>query len=92
MNIQKVPKQFCENIKLAFAEDYFVIALFSGETASIYALSPQHAKKLHQYLGVYIDKYEKQFGEINAVWVEGVKSPIQSTDLSDQEGKGGKSD
>ena len=77
MDIHKAPKRFCENITIGFAEDYFAFGLQSGDRASVYALSPEHAKRLYQYLEHNLGKYEKEFGEIDATWVPGVKSPLQ---------------
>jgi len=85
--LQNAPKQFCENIRLGFSDDAFFMAMLSGGTGTVYAMTPQHAKKLSQYLAHNIKKYEEANGEISAEWVEGVQSPIQSADLS-----GGKSE
>ena len=75
--LQKAPKIFCENIKLGFTPEYFVIGLSSGEQASIYSLTPEHAKRLLQYLGHELEHYEKTHGEIKAEWSPHVVSPVQ---------------
>ncbi len=76
-DLQKAPKIFCENIKIGFAPDYFVMGLSSGSQATMYSLTPGHAKRLHQYLTHEIEKYESEHGVIKAEWNQNVVSPIQ---------------
>lgn len=77
MDITQAPKQYCDNINVAFTEDVFLMAVASGQAAIVYALTPQHAKKLAQMLSHNVSKYENEFGEIKAEWSENVPSPIQ---------------
>jgi len=81
IDFNRVPKQFCDNITIGFNAETFLMALASGEGAIVYALSPEHAKRLMQYLEHDIAEYEKQFGEIKASWSPGIPSPFQSTDF-----------
>lgn len=83
MNIDfsKAPKQLCENISVAFSQEFFVMSMLTGELAATYALSPQHMKRLSQYLTHQLAAYEKQFGTINAEWTPGIQSPIQTKDI-----------
>jgi len=60
------------------------MGLRSGTQASIYSLTPQHAKRLQQYLAHQIADFEKQHGEIKAEWVPGVVSPMQRVDTNTQ--------
>ena len=76
-DLQKAPKLFCENIKLGFTPEYFVIGLTSGNQGQIYSLTPAHAKRLQQYLTHEVEKYEKDNGEITAEWNPNVLSPVQ---------------
>ena len=76
-DLQKSPKLFCENIKLGFSPEFFVMALSSGSQANIYSLTPQHAKRFSEYLKHEIDIYEKQHGEIKAKWDPNIVSPVQ---------------
>ena len=76
-DLQKAPKLFCENIRLGFNPEYFVMGLSSGSQAQIYSLTPEHAKRLLQYLEYEIERYEKEHGEITAEWNPNVVSPIQ---------------
>lgn len=76
-DLEKAPKLFCENIKMGFTKEFFVIALSSGEQAAFYSLTPEHAKRLHMYLAHEIAGYEKEHGEIHATWNPNVVSPVQ---------------
>lgn len=81
MDLKKAPKQFCDNIQIGFSEDFFVMAVYSGESAGVFTLTPQHAKRLLQYLQHNVENYEEQHGTIEAEWTPNVKSPLQTTDL-----------
>ena len=87
MDITKVPKQFCENISVAFSQEFFVMGMSVGEQSIAYALTPQHMKRLSQYLVHQIADYEKKFGEIHAEWTQGIQSPIQTKDVMEGGGK-----
>jgi hypothetical protein len=71
------PKEFCESIQLAFTPEYFAMAMSSGDQGLIYALTPQHAKRLSQYLAHQVSEYEKEHGPISATWNPNVVSPVQ---------------
>ncbi len=86
MDLNKVAKHFCENITVGFSQEFFVMGMMTGENALFYALTPQHMKRLSQYLVVQIGEYEKKHGEINAKWTPGIESPIQTKDLKGGEG------
>ena len=81
IDLNKVPKQFCENITVGFSQESFVIGMLNGETGTFFVLTPQHIKRLSQYLAVQITDYEGKFGTINAEWKPGIESPIQTKDL-----------
>jgi hypothetical protein len=76
-DLKKAPKLFCESINVAFTPEYFVMALSSGNQGTIYSLTPQHAKRLKQYISHQIEEYEKEHGEITAEWNPNVVSPVQ---------------
>lgn len=57
------------------------MAMLAGENGIAYALSPQHMKRLSQYLTHQIAEYEKQFSTIEAEWTPGIQSPIQTKDV-----------
>jgi len=75
--LEKAPKLFCENIKMGYTKEYFVIALSSGEQATFYSLTPEHAKRLKMYLSHEIEGFEKEHGVIQATWNPNVVSPVQ---------------
>ena len=81
MDLNKIPKQFCENVVAGHSQENFVMLLQVGEAAHAYALTPQHMKRLVQSLSHQVDEYEKQFGPIDAKWSPGIESPIQSKDI-----------
>ena len=76
-DFKNAPKQFCESINVAYTPEYFVMALSSGSQAAIYSLTPQHLKRLREYLNHQISQYEKEHGEIKAQWNPNVVSPVQ---------------
>jgi tRNA C32,U32 (ribose-2'-O)-methylase TrmJ len=75
--IKKAPKLFCESIHIAYTPEYFVMGLSSGSQASIYSLTPEHTKRLQQYLTHQISEFEARHGEIKANWDAKIISPIQ---------------
>ncbi len=85
-DLKNAPKLFCESINIGFTPEFFVMAVSSGQQSNIYSLTPQHAKRLLQYLGHQISEYENANGAINAHWSPTVVSPVQRrnppTDLS----------
>ncbi|OGC80719.1 hypothetical protein A2943_02415 [Candidatus Adlerbacteria bacterium RIFCSPLOWO2_01_FULL_51_16] len=87
MNLNKVPKQFCDNVLAARAKEYFVVGMLVGEAGTFYSLTPQHFKRLVQSLSHQLAGYEKEHGTIDTAWVPGVKSPIQTQDLKEGEGE-----
>jgi len=76
-DLKNAPKLFCESINVGFTPEYFVMALSSGSQGTIYSLTPQHVKRLQQYLTHQISEYEKEHGEITAEWNSNIVSPVQ---------------
>lgn len=76
-DLQKAPKLFCENIKVGFSPEFFVMGMSSGAQSHIFSLTPQHAKRLQQYLAHEIGLFEKEHGTINASWNPNIVSPVQ---------------
>jgi hypothetical protein len=76
-DLKQAPKLFCESINIGFTPEFFVMGLSSGNQASIYSLTPQHAKRLQQYLAHQLADYEKVHGTIKAEWSPTVVSPVQ---------------
>lgn len=77
MDLNKLPKKFCENLLAGFGQEIFVIALKNGEDEEAYAVTPAHAKRISQHLAHQVAQYEKQFGVLHTEWSPHVKSPIQ---------------
>lgn len=75
--IKSAPKLFCESISVGFTPEFFVMSLSSGSQASIYSLTPQHVKRLQQYLTHQVSEYEKEHGAIKADWNPNIVSPIK---------------
>ena len=76
-DIKKAPKLFCESINVAYTPEYFVVGLTSGNQGTLYTLTPQHAKRLQQYLAHQIESFEEKHGTIDAKWDPNIVSPVQ---------------
>lgn len=85
IDLQSAPKQFADRVTGGFTQDHFILALFSGTNGSVYALTPEHMKRLSQWMAFQVTEYEKKHHAIEAEWVPGQKSPIQNTDLGKNE-------
>ncbi len=81
LDLQKAPKQFADQVTGGFTPEHFLLAVFSGQNGAVYALTPEHMKRLSQWMAYQVTEYEKKHHEIDAEWVPGQKSPIQNTDL-----------
>jgi len=87
IDINKIPKQYCDNVLAARSKESFTIGMLTGENGTFYALSPQHFKRLVQNVKHQMDEYEKEFGVVDAEWQPGVQSPIQTKDILGEDGK-----
>lgn len=76
-DLKKAPKLFCESVSVAYTPEYFVVGLTSGSQGTIYTLTPQHAKRLQQYLEHQVKEFEDKNGEIDAKWDPNIVSPVQ---------------
>lgn len=76
-DLKKAPKLFCESVSVAFTPEYFVMGLTSGNQGTIYTLTPQHIKRLQQYLTHQLKEYEEKHGTVNATWDPNIISPVQ---------------
>ena len=75
--LQNAEKIFCDRVEGGFTQEFFVMAMASGAEEIHYALTPQHLKRLSQWLKHQVDNYEKEHGTINAEWSPNMKSPFQ---------------
>lgn len=76
-DLKRAPKLFCESINIGFTPEFFVMALSSGNQNNIYSLTPQHAKRLQQYLTHQLAEFEKENGEVKTKWEPTIVSPVQ---------------
>ena len=76
-DLKNAPKLFCESINVAYTPEYFVIGMTSGNQGTLYTLTPQHAKRLQQYLAHQVSEFEEKNGEVEAKWDPNVVSPVQ---------------
>jgi hypothetical protein len=76
-DLKKAPKLFCESVNIAYTPEFFVAGFTSGNQGTIYTFTPQHAKRLKQYLEHQINEFEDKHGEIDAQWDSKIVSPVQ---------------
>ena len=76
-DIKKAPKIFCESMNIGYSAEFFILGVSSGEQTSMYTLTPQHAKRLQQYLSHQLKEYEKENGTIDSKWEPTIVSPVQ---------------
>ena len=76
-DLKRAPKLFCESINIGYTPEFFITALSSGNQTAIYTLTPQHAKRLLQYLTHQLGEFEKEHGQIKAEWSPTIVSPVQ---------------
>ena len=76
-DLKKAPKLFCESINVGFTPEYFVVGMTSGAQGTLYTLTPQHAKRLQQYLTHQLKEFEEKHGEVEAKWEPNIVSPVQ---------------
>jgi hypothetical protein len=76
-DLKRAPKLFCESINIGYTPEFFIMALSSGSQNAIYTLTPQHAKRLTQYVTHQLAEYEKEHGEVKAEWSPTIVSPVQ---------------
>ena len=76
-DLKRAPKLFCESINIGYTPEFFIMALSSGNQNQIYSLTPQHAKRLLQYLTHQLNEFEKEHGTVKADWSPTIVSPVQ---------------
>jgi len=75
--LKNAPKLLCERAQVAYTPEYFALGLQSGTQATVYSFTPQHAKRLAQYLAHQVNEFEEKHGHINAEWDPKIVSPVQ---------------
>ena len=82
INMNQLPKKFCDGAIGGFAKEIFSFALTSGNNLDSFATTPQTMKSIAIWMNNQVQNYEKQFGEIDMTPPK-IQSPIQMTDLKD---------
>lgn len=90
ININQIPKQFCEKMLVGSNNQFFVVVPVVGTNATAYAITPEHAKSLVKTLSEHVARFETNIRPIPDMG-GAVPSPIQTSDLPPQEGNGPKS-
>jgi len=82
INMNQLPKKFCDGAIGGFAKEIFSFALTSGNNLDSFATTPQTMKSIAIWMSKQVENYEKQFGEIDMTPPK-IQSPIQMADLKD---------
>ena len=80
VDINQLPKKFCDGALGAYSKELFTFALTSGNSLDSFATTPQIMKSIAEWLGSQVQNYEKQFGVIDMTPPK-IQSPIQMGDL-----------
>lgn len=80
IDMNQLPKKFCDGAIGAHGKDIFTFALTSGNNLDSFATTPQVMKSIAMWINGQIGNYEKQFGEIDMTPPQ-ISSPIQMADL-----------
>lgn len=86
INMNQLPKKFCDGAIGAFGKDLFSFALTSGNNLDSFATTPQVMKSIAIWINGQVHNYEKQFGEIDMTPPK-ISSPIQMADLGKDKGE-----
>ncbi|MDP3014736.1 MAG: hypothetical protein Q8M92_10865 [Candidatus Subteraquimicrobiales bacterium] len=82
INMNQLPKKFCDGAIGAYGKELFSFALTSGNNLDSFATTPQIMKSIAIWINGQVQNYEKQFGEIDMTPAQ-IQSPIQMADLID---------
>ena len=80
IDINQLPKKFCDGAIGAYGKELFSFALTSGNNLDSFATTPQIMKSIAIWVNEQVDGYEKQFGVIDMA-PPPIQSPIQMADL-----------
>ncbi|OGD67425.1 hypothetical protein A2442_02875 [Candidatus Campbellbacteria bacterium RIFOXYC2_FULL_35_25] len=80
INLNELPKKFCDGAIGGYAKDLFSFAITSGNNLDSFATTPQIMKSIAIWINKQVAEYEKQFGEIDMT-PPLIQSPIQAADL-----------
>ncbi len=80
IDMNQLPKKFCDGAIGAHGKELFSFALTSGNNLDSFATTPQIMKSIAIWINGQIQNYEKQFGEIDMTPPK-IQSPLQMADL-----------
>ncbi len=80
INMNQLPKRFCDGAIGTYGKELFSFALTSGNNLDSFVSTPQIMKSLSIWMNKQIENYEKQFGEIDMTPPQ-IQSPLQMNDL-----------
>lgn len=80
VNMNDIPKKFCDGAIGSFGQDVFAFAISSGNTLDSFATTPRTMKSIAMWMGAQIKSYEEKFGEIDMTPPQ-IVSPLQVSDL-----------
>ncbi len=80
IDINQLPKKFCDGALGAFSKEFFAVTLTSGNNLDSFAITPQVMKSISGWMSTQVQNYEKQFGVIDMTPPQ-MQSPIQVADL-----------
>lgn len=80
IDINQLPKKFCDGAMGAFGKEFFTFIFTSGHAVDAFATTPQIMKSISLWMNTQVENYEKQFGRIDMT-PSAVQSPIQMSDL-----------
>ncbi len=80
IDFNQLPKKFCDGAIGAYGKHLFSFAITSGNNLDSFATTPQTMKSIALWMNNQVQKYEKQFGEIDMT-PPPIQSPIQTADL-----------
>ena len=90
------PKTFLQDSNVAImgsiTGDMFLLGMFSGGNAQVFAATPGHAKRIAQIIAWNVSEYERKAGKKIDVpdWAPGIVSPIQIPNSGESDGQGKK--
>jgi len=80
INMNQLPKKFCDGAIGAYGKEVFSFAFTSGNNLDAFAATPQTMKSIAIWIQGQVENYEKQFGVIDMTPAE-IQSPLQVADL-----------
>lgn len=83
INMNQLPKKFCDGAIGSFSKDMFAFALTSGNNLDSFATTPQVMKSIAVWMNEQIKNYENVHGEIDMTPPK-IQSPMQISDIGEK--------